>query len=180
MKRLLFILALLLPLHGVSAQSRTAVDTSTDIFMFLPGAVGAGVSLVKGDYKGLLQLTETGATAVAINLVLKNTIHKRRPDGSGDDSFPSNHAMVAFGGAAYLQRRYGWDWGIPAYLAAGYVAWGRVYAKKHDFWDVLAGAAIGTGCAYVFTTPFATKHNVTIAPATTPCGRPAIYFSMAL
>lgn len=180
MRTLLLIILVLvttLPLHS---QSRSGVDTSTDVLMFVPSATGAVLSLVKGDYKGLLQLAETGATAVAINLVLKNTIHKRRPDGSDLKSFPSNHSMVVFGGAAYLQRRYGWVYGAPAYAVASYVAWGRVYARKHDFWDVLAGAAIGAGCAYVYTTPYSEKHNITVAPTLTPEGRPAIYFSMTM
>lgn len=161
-------------------QSRKAVDTSTDILMFAPGAAGACVSLLKGDYKGLLQLAESGATAVAASCLLKNVVKKERPDGSDNKSFPSNHATVAFAGAAFLQRRYGWKYGIPAYAVSTYVAWGRVYAKKHDFWDVLAGAAIGAGCAYIYTRPFATEHNVVIAPALTPDGGPALYFSMSL
>lgn len=162
------------------AQSRKAVDTSTDILMFAPGAAGACVSLLKGDYKGLLQLAESGATAVAASYLLKNVVKKERPDGSDNKSFPSNHATAAFAGAAFLQRRYGWKYGIPAYAVSTYVAWGRVYAKKHDFWDVLAGAAIGAGCAYIYTRPFATEHNVVIAPALTPDGGPALYFSMSL
>lgn len=161
-------------------QSRKAVDTSTDILMFVPGAAGACVSLLKGDYKGLLQLAESGATAVAASCLLKNVVKKERPDGSDNKSFPSNHATAAFAGAAFLQRRYGWKYGIPAYAVSTYVAWGRVYAKKHDFWDVLAGAAIGAGCAYIYTRPFATEHNVVIAPALTPDGGPALYFSMSL
>ena len=162
------------------AQSRKAVDTSTDILMFAPGAAGACVTLLKGDYKGLLQLAESGATAVAASCLLKNVVKKERPDGSDNKSFPSNHATAAFAGAAFLQRRYGWKYGIPAYAVSTYVAWGRVYAKKHDFWDVLAGAAIGAGGAYIYTRPFATEHNVVIVPALTPDGGPALYFSMSL
>jgi membrane-associated phospholipid phosphatase len=47
---------------------------------------------------------------------------------------------------------------------ATYVGWARTYAKKHDWWDVLAGAAIGAGSAYIFTRPFAKKHDLSIAP----------------
>lgn len=179
--RILFLIILLfvsaLPLRS---QSRKAVDISTDVFMFVPGAAGAVVSLAKGDYKGILQLAETGVTAVATNLILKKAVHKRRPDGSDFNSFPSNHSMVAFAGAAYLQRRHGWGYGVPAYAVATYVAWGRVYARKHDFWDVLAGAAIGAGCAYIYTTPYSAKHNITVAPALTPDGGPALYFSLTM
>jgi len=49
-----------------------------------------------------------------------------------------------------MQRRYGWKFGIPFYLLAGYVGWSRVYADRHDYWDVLGGAGIGVGCSYLF------------------------------
>lgn len=167
--------ALLVPAH---AQNRSVVETSTDVLMFLPGAVGAGVSLLKNDTKGFWQLAGSGVTAVATSYLLKYTIHKKRPDGSDNKSFPSNHTAVAFAGAAYLQRRYGWEWGAPAYAVGAYVAWGRVYAKRHDFWDVLAGAAIGVGSAYIYTRPFAREHNIVVGPSFTPDGAPALYFSM--
>lgn len=180
MKRnfLLAVLALCLPFIDMQAQSRDVVKTSTDVLMFLPGAVGAGVSLFKGDYKGFYQLVGSGATAVATSYILKYTVKKERPDGSDNKSFPSNHTAAAFAGAAYLQRRYGWEWGAPAYAVSAYVAWGRVYSKRHDFWDVLAGAAIGVGSAYIYTRPFAREHNVVLGPSFAPDGTPAIYFSM--
>ena len=175
--KLLLLLAFL-PLSQVVAQSRSAVDTSTDVLMLAPGAVGAGVALLKGDYKGLLQLAESGVTAVATSVLLKQVIKKERPDGSDKKAFPSNHTAAAFAGAAFLQRRYGWSYGIPAYTVSAYVAWGRIYAKKHDIWDVLAGTAIGVGSAYIYTRPFAEKHDVVLGPSVTPEGKPAIYFSM--
>lgn len=56
--------------------------------------------------------------------------------------------------AAFVQKRYGWEYGIPAYLLAGYVGYTRIEANKHDGWDVLAGAAIGVGMSYLFTKPY--------------------------
>lgn len=171
-------LLILLSVCVSSAQSRRAVDVSTDVLMFAPGVVGAGVALFRGDYKGLVQLAESGATAVAASYLLKHIIKKERPDGSDKKAFPSNHTATAFAGAAFLQRRYGWWYGAPAYAVSAYVAWGRVYAKKHDFWDVLAGGVIGAGSAYLYTRPFAKKHNVVMGPSFTPDGTPGIYFSM--
>ena len=168
-----------LPVQGISAQSRDDVKKSTDIVMFLPGAMGVATALIKGDSKGLLQLAESEATSVAAAYLLKHTIRKERPDGSDMHSFPSNHAGVAFSGATFLQRRYGWKLGVPAYAVSTYVAWGRVYSKRHDVWDVLAGAAIGVGSALVFTRPFAEKHNVTLAPIAWPEGG-GVMFTMNL
>jgi hypothetical protein len=74
--------------------------------------------------------------------VLKHTVNAERPDG-GKHSFPSGHTSMAFAGAEFLRKEYGWGWGTPALLAAGFVAWSRVEVKRHYTRDVLAGAAIG-------------------------------------
>lgn len=152
----------------VSAQSRKAVELSTDVAMFVPSVVGGVISLVEGDKKGLVQLVESGAASVALAYALKYSVKKERPDGSDLHSFPSNHAGVAFMGATFIQQRYGWKFALPAYAIGGYVAWGRVYADRHDVWDVLAGAAIGVGCAIAITTPFAREHRVALCPVASP------------
>ena len=178
MKRIVLLIVLIVALQGTNAQGRKAVETSTDVAMFAPAAVGAGVALLKGDSKGLLQLGESLVTSVAVSYALKYTVKKERPDGSDAHSFPSNHTGFSFAGATFLQKRYGWKWGLPAYLVSGYVAWGRVYAKQHDVWDVLAGAAIGVGSGLLFTTPFAKEHDVVLSPVMDNEGNCGIYFSM--
>lgn len=180
MKRLLLIILLSLSLSGVFAQKyERAIDLSTDVGMFAPGVLGAGVALFKGDVEGLVELGKTVAISTAVTYILKYSVDKKRPDGSGFDAFPSNHCNFSFAGATFVMRRYGWQWGVPAYLLSGYVAWGRIYARKHDIWDVLAGAAIGVGSGFLFTTPYAKKHNMTLVPTLTDggCG---IHFSMSL
>lgn len=152
----------------VSAQSRKGVDFSTDIAMFVPSAVGGVISLVEGDREGFWQLVGSGAASVAAAYALKYTVKKERPDGSDSRSFPSNHAGVAFMGATFIQQRYGWKYALPAYAVGGYVAWGRVYAKRHDVWDVIAGATIGTVCAVLITSPFVKEHRVAISPVASP------------
>lgn len=146
------------------AQKRVA--TSTDVItLAMPVATLAGVLIAK-DWKGLVQGVEAGAVTAAATLILKYSIKEQRPDFSNCHSFPSGHTSVSFATAAFLQRRYGWAFGAPAYALSCYVAWGRVFSKKHHWWDVVAGAAIGAGSAYVFTTPFARKHNLQMAPVT--------------
>jgi len=80
-------------------------------------------------------------------------VTKARPENHGDRSFPSGHTAVSFQGAAFIHRRYGWEYSIPAYLGAAYVAWSRIEgeADKHDIVDVSAGAAIGILSSYFFT-----------------------------
>lgn len=60
--------------------------------------------------------------------------------------------------ASFLQRRYGWKYGAPAYVLAGFTGYSRINAQKHDGWDILAGAVIGIGNTYLFTTPYQEEH----------------------
>ncbi len=177
MGRILSFFLILMFCGNLFAQSRSAVETSTDIAMFVPSVAGAVVSLVKSDYEGLWQLVGSGAASVAVAYTLKYTVKKERPDGSDNHSFPSNHAGAAFAGATFLQQRYGWKYALPAYLVSSYVAWGRVYARRHDVWDVLAGAAVGTGCALFVTTPFAGEHKVALVPFVTKYGDTGVHLS---
>lgn len=148
--------------HRTSAQK--GVATSTDVVaVALPVASLIGTLCVK-DWKGLVQGVETAAVTAAVTVGLKYAIKEKRPDGSNMHSFPSGHTAVSFASAAYLQRRYGWKFGAPAYALSCYVAWGRCFAKKHCWYDVLAGAAIGAGSAYIFTRPWAKEHNLQVAP----------------
>jgi|SRR5690606_34639930 len=160
------------------AQSRKAIETSTDVFVMIPAVAGFVTTLVKKDYEGTKQIVFSGATNLATTLLLKSLIDKQRPDFSNDNSFPSAHTSIAFQGASFLQRRYGWKYGIPAYAISSYVGWGRTYAKKHDGWDVLAGAAIGTISTYIFTSPFAQKNNLTFSPSIINNEYPGIYASI--
>ena len=36
-------------------------------------------------------------------------------------------------------------------MLASFVGWSRVYAKKHDYIDVLGGIIVGVGCVELFT-----------------------------
>lgn len=94
------------------------------------------------DPQGRSSLVTSYGLAMSAAYVLQRSVERERPDGTDDLSFPSMHATSAFSGAAFLQRRYGWDVGLPAYLSASYVGWSRVNAEKHYVSDVLASAAL--------------------------------------
>lgn len=159
--------------------SQNAVAKTTDAFAIaLPVATLAGV-LITRDWEGLKEGVFTAAATTAATMILKYSIKERRPDNSNFHSFPSGHTAVTFATASFLQRRYGWKFGVPAYALAGYVGWGRVYSKKHHWWDVVAGGAIGAASAFIFTKPFAKEHNLQISP-TTDGKTMALYISFDL
>lgn len=174
---LLSILFLLAPICGtthiyaqekefIPTASQKGIRTSSDVFAIALPAVAAATSLWHKDWVGVGQLALSGVTAMGTTLLLKYTISKQRPDNSDFHSFPSGHTACGFVSAAYLQRRYGWTIGGPAFALATYVGWARIYSRRHDFWDVLAGAAVGTASAYIYTHPFVKNHDISISPGT--------------
>lgn len=183
MKKIGILFLVLLSNFSIHAQhmeisgSRKAVRQSTDIMAAVTPVACMVTVLALQDWEGLKEGAFAAATTMGVSYALKYAIHKDRPDKSDDHSFPSLHTSISFTGAAFIQKRYGWKWGIPAYAVASYVGWGRTYAKKHDWWDVTAGAAIGIGSAYIFTKPFAKKHNLSIRPVA-GAGHYGIYASM--
>lgn len=146
------------------SRSQRNVKTSTDVVLVaLPVASLAGV-LVEQDWEGLKEGAFTAAATLGATYILKYAVHEWRPDNSDHHSFPSGHSSITFASAAFLQRRYGWKFGGPAYALATYTAWGRVYSRRHHWWDVVSGAAIGAGSAYIFTRPWAKSHDLSITP----------------
>lgn len=164
----LWVLALLVALLPVRAEglskSREAVKISSDVLLVAMPVATATSMLVMKDWTGFKQATFTGVTTLGATYLLKFAVHKKRPDGSNNLSFPSGHTSITFANAAFVQRRYGWEWGAPAYALAAYVGWARTYARRHDWWDVAAGAIIGAGSAYIYTRPFAQDKQLVISP----------------
>lgn len=115
----------------------------------IPVAAGA-ITVLNKDHNGLIQLAETGAVTLAATEALKYSIDEQRPNG-GNHSFPSLHTAAAFAGAGYIHARYGWQTGLPFEILAAGVGFARVQTRDHHWYDVVAGAAIGEGSAFLFT-----------------------------
>ncbi len=109
----------------VRTSAQKGVATSTDLLVIaMPVATLAGV-IIEGDWQGLKQGALSAVTAAGATLILKYAVKEERPDHSNMHSFPSGHTAVAFTNATFLQRRYGWKFGVPAYAVAAYVGWGE-------------------------------------------------------
>jgi len=158
--KILSFLFLLLAAAPVLAKS--SLEKSGDIIHLLLPATALGATLViEDDYQGSWQLIKTGVVSRVAVEGLKYAVDKDRPDDSGDDSFPSGHTADSFAAATFIQQRYGWKWGIPAYIGATFVGYTRVDSDKHYVEDVLAGAAIGIISGLYFTEPYS---GITISP----------------
>ncbi|GLU45168.1 phosphatase PAP2 family protein [Allomuricauda sp. NBRC 101325] len=139
-------------LHAVRGQSKV-METSGDILLFsLPTASLVG-TWVAQDKEGRWQFVKGFVFNQAVTLGMKYAINKPRPYGNGSYAFPSGHTSTTFQSTAFLQKRYGWSVGVPAYALATLTGVSRIAAHKHDGWDVLAGALVGVASSYLFTTP---------------------------
>lgn len=77
--------------------------------------------------------------------ILKTTLKKTRPDGTGF-SFPSGHTANAFAGATILSIEYGQNHKWVPYVAYGFasgIGVMRIVNDKHYISDVLFGAGLG-------------------------------------
>jgi membrane-associated phospholipid phosphatase len=148
----LLVCALCAPFKATFASD--GVENAGSIIRTLIPAVAYGTTFYLHDSEGRSQFYKSFFSNLAVTYALKATVSKTRPDGSDNESFPSGHTSVAFQGAAFIGKRYGLKYGIPAYLGATFVAWSRVDSDNHYTIDVVAGAAIGIASSLIFTKPY--------------------------
>ena len=142
------------------SKTRKDIETlGTGIAIALP-LTAAGIAWYKHDRVGLAQLAVEGVLTVGTVYALKNIVHEERPDGSDDHSFPSETTAVAASGSSFLWGRYGWEYGLPATAVTGLVAYSRVQARDHHWYDAVASMGISAAYGYVVTTPFQRRYNI--------------------
>lgn len=125
-------------------------------------AIAAVLAMVGGSRgrravaRGLLSI---GLTSAVVNGPIKLSLRRKRPAGvilgrpslvlmPTSSSFPSGHSASAFGFASSVLR----EWplaGVPLTAVATTVAYSRVYNGVHYPSDVVAGAGLGVGAAWV-------------------------------
>jgi membrane-associated phospholipid phosphatase len=148
-------------------QFEKTLEHTGDILQIALPATALTATLLLGDKEGSKQFLYSFATNIILVHSLKEITHKKRPESSTSyNAFPSGHTAAAFHGAAFIQRRYGWEYGVPAYVLAGVVGYSRIEGlnDRHDGWDVLGGIVVGVGTAYLFTKPYkSTKHDISFS-----------------
>lgn len=137
-------------------------DSYVIVIVGAPLAMGATALFTHND-ELLNQTIELGA-ASALNLgmtyLLKYSINRDRPYTTypdikpnsleGSPSFPSGHTSSSFATATSLSLLYPkWYVIAPSFLWAGAVGYSRVYLGVHYPSDVVAGALLGAGSAWL-------------------------------
>ena len=155
-------------LHTGTAAASSGERMAGDVITELLPLAALGTAYLRGDGEGKRQwfhdtvLHEVLYSGLVVGF--NQTSLGKRPNG-GNYSFPSGHTGFAFAQAGFLQERYGWGYGGPALVLASAVAYIRVDVGKHHWRDVIAGAALGYGSAWLTVTPLNGTH---LAPTIGP------------
>ena len=136
-----------------SAPASDVIRSAGDILQYALPVVPVVPIITHRDRQGTFQYAESLGLTLALTYTLKYAVNERRPNG-GTQSFPSGHTSTPFAAAEFMRKRYGWEYGLPAYAAAAFVGYSRVEAREHHPHDVVAGAFIGIASSYIFTRPY--------------------------
>lgn len=138
------------------AQSVTVFNIAAPAAVFIAGELRHNKKL-KED---ALYMAGSFVLSSIITLGTKQIVKRERPfdkysfivkrDEGGSYSFPSGHTSAAFTTATSLSLYFPkWYVIAPAYLWAGSIAYARMYQGVHYPSDVLAGAVVGAGSAWL-------------------------------
>ena len=144
-------------------MSRTLSHSGLILPVGVPTAMGI-YALVQKDEPLLKEAVYIGTSvieALGITMAMKFTFDRQRPyekypnlihpvSTEPDPSFPSGHTAAAFSLATSLSLTYPkWYVIAPSALWACGVGYSRINQGVHYPSDVLTGAVIGTGCAFL-------------------------------
>jgi hypothetical protein len=130
-------------------------------------ALGRALDKPKMAHLGMDLLRAQAVTEIMVEPI-KFASHRRRPDGSDHQSFPSGHSAITFAAATVVERHLGWKHSIAAYAIASYVAASRLHDNRHYLSDVVFGAAVGSIAGRTVTAHG--RDTWTLAPAAMPGG----------
>lgn len=158
---------LLRNINGTRGSNTDAVmngiTQSTYPLAFATPATQLIIGYIRHDKKNIQngwQTVGSLGTTVVLAYGLKYAINRSRPYETykdivpyhydTDPSFPSGHTSIAFANATSLSLQYPkWYVIAPACLWAGAIGYSRIQLGMHYPSDVLAGAVIGAGSAFI-------------------------------
>ncbi|MFA6580312.1 MAG: phosphatase PAP2 family protein [Paludibacter sp.] len=147
---------------GTIGFSKFVSNTTTGVAIGVPVIMGAVALIEKDDdlLKSALYIGVSIGVDGVLTYGLKKIVRRPRPYVTYNDihayetesslSFPSGHTSLAFATATALSLKYPkWYIIAPGYLWACTVGYSRMNLGMHYPTDVLTGALLGAGSAYV-------------------------------
>ena len=149
-------------ISGTVGFSKFISNTTTEVGIGVPVVMGAVALIEKDDdlLKSAIYVGVSIGVDVVVTSALKEIVKRPRPyvtypeihayEPETSLSFPSGHTSYAFATATALSLKYPkWYVIAPSYLWACTVGYSRMNLGVHYPTDVLAGAVLGAGSAYV-------------------------------
>lgn len=144
------------PIMTSITNSALPVSIGTPVIIYAVGLIEKD-SITR---KKAIFIGESLAATAFISFALKSSTKRVRPYESYSEidnvteessySFPSAHTSAAFATATSLSMTYPkWYVIAPSFLWAGAVGYSRMYLGVHYPTDVLAGAIVGSGSAFL-------------------------------
>lgn len=164
-------------LRDVNAWHSPAGDVAARVFsneILLVGVPPVAGFAMTRDWRVSARVAGSEAPSGALGVGLKYVFERPRPyvtypelrlpvGPEGSPSFPSGHAAVSFAGATALVLEQP-AVAVPAYLWAGAVCYSRMYDGVHYPTDLLGGALIGIGSAYLVHAVAGSPQATTVVP----------------
>jgi membrane-associated phospholipid phosphatase len=140
-----------------AASSVTVTSIGVPVSVYVAGLIKHNKQLQRDG----LYMAGSYVLSAMLTQGIKRMVNRKRPfetysfivkrdDPENGLSFPSGHTSAAFCTATELALRWHkWYVIVPAYLYAASVGWARMYQGVHYPGDVLAGALLGAGSAWL-------------------------------
>jgi hypothetical protein len=136
------------------ASKSTERTVGESIAYSLPVAAVTVSLLHDDDWTGIEEYSFVGLSTLGTTAFIRHFIHEKSPDGQSHHAFPSLQAAVGSPAESYLWRRYGWQYGLPAFILEHSASFLLDRAGKHHFVDGLAVSAISAGFSWMAVTPY--------------------------
>lgn len=138
------------------SNNTSIVSITTPIIIYSVGSINKDIDLKKRS----VYMVETFLMNAFITEAMKYSINRNRPFitypdienkvEAGNGSFPSGHTSEAFSTATSLSIAFPkWYIIAPSFAWAGVVGYSRMDLGVHYPTDILAGAIVGSGTAYL-------------------------------